>query len=85
MSGAQAVDLDHSPDGKGSWIVGLRACKGSAGGRSFRNPEDDHSGVLGSYCRAEAESILFSLGRQLWRLPQGRLLVIAEQLKDNEG
>jgi hypothetical protein len=30
-------------------------------------------------------SIHFSLGRLWWRLPQGGLLVIAEQLKDNEG
>lgn len=53
--------------------------------RPFKNPRDDHSSVQASCCRAEAEPIRFSLARLWWSLPQGGLLVIAEQLKDNEG
>lgn len=64
---------------------GTRGLGRRAGGRSFRDPGNDHSSVQASCCGAEAESIHFSLGRLWWRLPQGGLLVIAEQLKDNEG
>lgn len=56
--------------------------EGSAESRSFRNLEDARSSVPGSCYRAARRP--FIPGRQWWRPPRGRLLVIAEQLKDNE-